>query len=67
MMSQCKQCLFYDKEYDKLRQQWDDIIIVGQEDVIKYYCYVHSPIPQEILNDQTKCFSFVLRDVGEKS
>ena len=59
MTSQCKQCLFYDKEYDKLRQQWDDVIIIGQENMVKHYCNVFKPIPQAIANGQTKCSAFI--------
>lgn len=55
-MKQCEQCIFYDAEYDELRQSGDDIKIDGQESKEKHYCrlYDHA-IDEGIVTDKVKC------------
>lgn len=55
-MKQCKQCIFYDKEYDILRQSGDDIIIEGQDEVEKHFCrQCDKAIDNEIILDNKIC------------
>lgn len=55
-MKQCKTCIFYKKEYDEMRQSWDDIIVIGQDYIVKHYCGLYDKgIPASIVNDAKKC------------
>ena len=55
-MEYCKSCVFYDEEYDTLRQSGDDVFIVGQDEHEKHYCHLHDDhIPTEIVNGDGVC------------
>lgn len=55
-MKQCENCIFYDKEYDELRQSGDDIAIVGQENKEKHYCRVFkNGIDDDVIEDMKDC------------
>lgn len=61
VMKQCKNCIFYDEEYDRLRQSGDDIIIVGEEFKEKHYCSNADDeiIDDKIVNNEKKCKHFI--------
>lgn len=61
MFDNCKSCLFYDREEDKLRRSLADVIIIDDPNPDKHYCdmvwdeensYV---IPKEVWENKTKC------------
>lgn len=54
MLEQCKSCIFFNKEYNELRQSGDDIIVIGKEEKTNYYCG-DDIIPQNIVYDKEKC------------
>ena len=55
-MEYCKKCIFYDKEYDELRQNGDDTIIIGEEQEEKHYCRMYdSGIDEDIVKGKKKC------------
>lgn len=55
-MKQCRECIFYDAEYDELRQSGDDIIIDGQQSQEKHYCRLYDQgIDERIITDKVKC------------
>lgn len=55
-MENCKKCVFYDAEFDKLRQSGDDIIFVGSKDTEKHYCRMYeSCIAADILSGAAEC------------
>ena len=61
-MENCKRCIFYDKEYDELKQSWDDKVIIGQEQQTKHYCRMYDdPINPDIYTGKTPC-EYLLKD-----
>lgn len=58
----CKNCLFYDKEYDQLLQSGDDLIIIGQETKKKHDCRMYEgSIDDQILSGETECEHYVAK------
>lgn len=57
MTNQCKNCPFYDSEYDQMKQSWDDVVIVGNEKPTEqHYCRMYeTAIDKNIINDKEKC------------
>lgn len=55
-MINCKNCKYYSKEFDEFRQQFDDVIVVGQENREKHYCiFYNDHIPSEIWGNKENC------------
>ncbi len=55
-MEYCKKCIFYDKDYDELRQSGDDVIIIGEGQEEKHYCRMYdNNIDEDIVNGKKKC------------
>ena len=58
-MIKCKNCMHYDKEYDEFRQQYDDIIIIGQENRKVHHCILYdNEIPSETWKNKEECPDF---------
>ena len=52
MMKQCESCIFYDPQYDELREMWDDV----SSDTEKHFCHLHDGhIPADIVRDEKQC------------
>lgn len=59
MASPCNKCLFYDKQYDNFRQEYDDIIVLGNNQPEAHYCPMYlDNIPNAIFYDGAKCEFF---------
>ena len=55
-MEYCKKCIFYDKEYDEMRQSGDDVVIVGKDQKEKHYCRMYdTAIPEKIVDGKAEC------------
>ena len=53
-MENCKNCIFYDLEYDELRQSGNDVI--KDSNANNHYCRMcKDGIPEEVWNKKTKC------------
>ena len=67
-MEQCKNCIFFDKEYDELRQEYNDVVYAQQEIKEKHFCRLYwditqgGVIPQEVWENKVKCKYFVSKD-----
>ena len=58
-MPLCDQCRFYNAEYDEMRQQYDDVIKIGDEKE-KHHCPMYeSQIPDEVYYDNKDCKYFI--------
>lgn len=61
-MKQCEKCIFYDAEFDSLRQSGDDIAIEGQENEEKHFCRMFDDtIPAEVVKDEKECKAFIYK------
>lgn len=54
-MAHCDRCLFYSKADDELMRSHDDVIIVGQEQKDRHYCFAFEPIPDGVFNGEKDC------------
>lgn len=55
-MANCKGCVMYSEEYDKLRQRYDDVLIVGEDpDEVHHFCEAFSPIENGVFNTDKEC------------
>ena len=60
MAAQCSKCLFYDEKYDNFRQEYDDVIVVDNDQPPKHFCLLYeSGIPSNIFYDGNACKFFV--------
>jgi hypothetical protein len=59
-MRKCESCVFWDKEYDKLQQEWDDMLIEGEKE--RHHCiWYRSHIPPEIYYEGADCDKHIER------
>ena len=62
-MENCKSCIFYDSDYDELRQSGNDVRIIGQEDIEKHYCIMYDGhIDPAIIDGERQCEHFIPKD-----
>lgn len=48
--------MFYDRNYDEMRQSGDDIIVVDKPQEIRHYCQMFKEgIDNRIIDDKKKC------------
>lgn len=60
MAAPCNNCLFYDKQYDDMRQEYDDIIVVGNNQPLKHFCVQYEGgIPTDIFYGGSACKFFI--------
>ena len=56
MVRQCSNCEFYNKQEDQFRQQFVDILRIGEDEPQQHFCPMYdSHIPTEIYYDGGKC------------
>ena len=56
----CNNCLFYDKQYDDMRQEYDDVIVVGNDQPPKHFCVQYEDgIPKDIFYGGNACKFFI--------
>lgn len=66
-MAKCYNCLFYDKSYDDFRQEYDDVIKIGDDQPPKHYCSMYdSNIPADIFYKEAACPFFVPKVLANK-
>lgn len=65
-MKQCKNCIFYDVEFDLLHQSGDDCVIIGNEKEY-HHCgmYDDTLIPTEVSEDVKECEYFSQKVTSE--
>lgn len=56
----CRDCAVYDKEYDSMRQDLDDVIVVDEPVREKHFCMVydredHTCIPEDVWSGKRPC------------
>ena len=57
-MGRCERCQYYNKEYDEARQQFDDVIRIG-DDTVKHHCIMYlGQIPNGIYYDGKECLYY---------
>lgn len=57
-MPQCDKCKFFDREYDKEMQQYDDVMKMGDR-IVRHHCPMYDDhIPEEIYFEGKDCAFF---------
>lgn len=55
-MALCDNCLFYKKEQDEFRQNYDDVVVIDSKEKPHHYCPMYNDhIPQEIWYNNGNC------------
>ena len=57
-MKNCSQCLLYDKDYDEMRRDYNDVIIEGRDTDKEHFCVLHTPIDKDVWNGVSRCEDF---------
>ena len=58
-MTDCRKCLFYSEEYDKMKQTWNDVSVVGDNTDDRHFCEAFEPIPKGVFEGQKECKKFI--------
>ena len=61
-MHDCRKCLFYNAQFDKIRRERDDVIVIGEGEQDRHYCDIYVPIPPGVFEGKENCESFVNED-----
>ena len=60
MFDNCKNCLFYDREYDEIEQENDDIELLVDPNPNPHFCRAWKQgIPKDIWEHRTKCPHYI--------
>lgn len=54
-MADCKNCPFYDSEYDSMKNRLEDVIIEGQEHEEHHFCMMHDTNIDDYFIHNKKC------------
>jgi hypothetical protein len=54
-MRLCSKCRFYSREYDEGRQEWDDVVKIGDDTELHHCPMYEDHIPKEIYDGDADC------------
>ena len=64
-MHDCRKCLFYNAQFDEMRRERDDVVVIGQGEPDRHYCDLFTPIPPGVFEGEVDCESFVNADENQ--
>ena len=54
-MADCKNCIFYDEDYDFMKNKMNDVIIEGEEPEEHHFCMMHEGHIDDYFVHKKKC------------